>query len=312
MSYETIDFVEDDNRYDAPDFEPIYGLYRKKVSEKLAYFNESISNSISAYQIDESIANQLFSDSRSFRYQCSEVIREMRLAYARKKNLIWEGLSGWSLAPYDPDKLIQYFNCLSIRKGYRLSSYQSQSNAGNGSAFVFVIPKDRNLPKRPPIKYLDSMYFGTEIEEELPLPVRNFGFLRRIFPSYRSLPDWVEDDIEPHIEGDGSPLSYFQASIFFRELYELGSMWHCVWWGHHDLITSIDKLPEKKWNWEQSKPVSLIPIVWKDKNQRWNVTFYTYDDMNADFNFHNDIFGNGYEFKTCSTLLASHEGIRTP
>jgi len=42
MRYETIDFVEEDDRYDDPDFEPNYELYRKKISNKLAYFNESL------------------------------------------------------------------------------------------------------------------------------------------------------------------------------------------------------------------------------------------------------------------------------
>ena len=77
----------------------------------------------------------------------------MRLAYERKKNLsVWEGLSGWSLAPYDPDKLIKYFNCLSIKKGYRLSAYQNQDRGGNGSAWVFVIPLGHTLPQKPPVK----------------------------------------------------------------------------------------------------------------------------------------------------------------
>jgi hypothetical protein len=60
------------------------------------------------------------------------------------------------------------------------------------------------------------------------------------------------------------------------------------------------------WTWYETKPQVWCPIVWKDGNHRWNVTFYTLNEKDADLVFHNDIFLKGYEFDTFLAIVADY------
>jgi hypothetical protein len=303
-----------------------------EISAKVANCRASIAAAASAYKVDEKIVHRLVTDAESFRWQSAKAIEDMGKAHldrimkkkwVRKddaemsdnevmKHFAMErkySLSGWTLAPYDPNRLIELFPCLNLRKGYHLGSYQYQSN-GNGRACVFVLPAKRSLPKRPPEKALDNISFdGLEKHLRSFLAYKVYSLIMSIpFPSYRPLPAWANRDVEYYVEGDGSPLSYFQASLFSRELYELGALWHDLYWATHKIITSPDALPDEEFTWYEPEPEEWCPIIWKDQEQRWNATFYTLDDMNAELVFHNDIFISGYAFGTFSTSIATYPG----
>jgi hypothetical protein len=312
--------------------------------------DKNFSNSNIELIIDKATADQLVDRARSFRRQCVKAVKDMQDAHIEKikkkkglkdvdddseesKRWLAEYISimrnhsqkGWFPPPYDPNQLITLFPCLHIKEGYHLGSYQVLDTNGNGRAIIFVIPKTRTLPKKPPQKVLNDLVFNDthDVSDNVP----KWGAIRRkvfhhligiAFPSYRSLPKWADGNIENYIEGDGSPLSYFHASIFFRELYELGAMWHNVYWGHYKLVTSPNDLYDGKWifplpapeewTWNEPEPKEWRPVVWKDENQKWNVTFYTINEMYADLNFHKDTFITGYKLRTARTIIAHYPG----
>lgn len=300
--------------------------------------NKNFSNTNVELTIDKNTAHQLADEARSFRHQCGKAIEDMAKAHLDKmmKKKGWKdndkekseqeilayfadqrkySLSGWHLAPYNPNQLVAIFQCLHLRNGYHLESFQGMDKSGNGSSFIFVIPDNRTLPKRAPQKFLDDLFFMSSYGESD--NTSNWrSLLRKVchyligiaFPSYRSLPKWTDMVIENYIEGDESPLSYFQVSMFLREVAELGAMWHNVYWGHHKLVTSLRDLPDEEWTWQEPEPREWCPVVWKDKDQRWNVTFHTINEMDADLVFHKDTFINGYRFKTYSTSIAHYPG----
>ena len=312
-----------------------------EISATVANYRASIANASSVHIIERTIANRLRNNSESFRSQCMKAVEDMRQAHLDRimKKKGWEendseesdqgfiarfsyqrkhSLSGWHVAPYDPNQLTAMFQCLRLRDGYHLESYQGQDKDGNGNAIIFAVPDNRTLPKKPPqeilrILLMESLYPGWHVSDNIPkwrkiLSKIYHSMMGIFFPSYRSLPKWANQDIESYIEGDSSPLSYFQASLFLREINELGSMWHALYWTHHALVTAPENLPDKEWTWHEPVPKYWSPIVWKDEAQRWHVTFYTLDDKDADLVFHNDTFTKGYQFETFSTSLAHYPG----
>jgi len=220
--------------------------------------DKGLSNINTEFTISKAIADQLIDKARSFRHKCAKEVKDMQDAHIEKirkrrglkdrdydieeperrvakyMSIIYNhSLRDWFPSPYDPNQLITLFSCLRIKEGYHLGAYQYLDRTGNGRANIFVISEKRTLPKRPPQKVLNdsawqSLSAGMGFSDDMPQwkrTLRNVKhFLYGIFlPYYRSLPKWADSEIENYIEGDGSPLSYFQASIFFRELYELGS-----------------------------------------------------------------------------------------
>lgn len=310
--------------------------------------DENFSNTNVELIIHKATANQLVEDAQSFSHQCSKAVKDMAKAHLEKlmkKKGIKENyetsddgddddensdaelakyinvvrnhsLRGWFLAPYDPNQLINVFPCLHIKEGYHLGSYQGMDRHGNGYARVLALPENKRLSKWPPQKALNASFSSERNTKRKKKVIESV--IGIFFPSFRSFPKWSDRDIENYIEGDGSPLSYFQASIYFRELYELGSIWHNVYWGHHKLVTSPSDLlyedfPLQEtepivWTWKEPEPKEWCPIVWKDEDKRWNVKFYTIDRMNADLVLHKDKFIQGYDFKTYSKSIANYPG----
>jgi hypothetical protein len=318
------------------------GAAPPEISSTVANYRASIANSKSSYRIDKKTADQLHAHASSFRNQCSQAIDDMNKAYNErmmkekpvKKNdselserEVYEivcgeeyNLSGWTLAPYDPNGLMAVFSCIHLKQGYRLESYQGQNKSGNGSAYVFVLPKNRTLPKRPPRKALDDLLDADMGIVEKKSALRSFIYkaLGIFFPGYCPLPTWADRDIESYPEGDGTPLSYFQASMYLRQIYELGAIGHCAYWSNHTLVTAPQEPPvaewvpqnqdPMEWTWYEPEPEEWCPMIWKDENEKWNVTFYTIDTMGADLVFHNDTFINGYQYETFSTGIAHYPG----
>jgi hypothetical protein len=274
-----------------------------EVSAMVANYRASIANALSIHMIDNTIASRLCAIAESFRQECEKAVEDFSDTLSND-NALGEALlkkhhisdSGWYLSPYNPNKLITLFPTLHMRKGYHLGAYQYQ----DVSAFVFIIPKSRTLPKRPPDKALQSLFYGFSFNDS--------NSEDNVKDSLHGLPTWASQDIEAYVEGDCSPLSYFQASVFLREITELGKTWHQLYWAHHGLVSAPENLPDEEWTWYEPAPKYWCPVVWKDEGDRWNVTFYTFNDKDADIVFHNDTFTKGYQIETFSTSIAHYPG----
>jgi hypothetical protein len=200
---------------------------------------------------------------------------------------------GWSLASYDPNLLFDAFPCLRLRDGFWLASYQFVEG-GNGNGFIFAIPIRRSLPE-PPEGGFDFDWSPSGV---------------RIFRSDALyLPEWVHADFERFIEGDGSPLSYFQASIFIRELREMGSLWHGCSWSTHDVLTSASQIAKQKWMWREKKPSDFRPAVRQNSSGSRHVVFYSHTGLRQEqIVMHKDTYTAGYEFEAEDEVVALGEG----
>jgi hypothetical protein len=200
--------------------------------------------------------------------------------------------SGWSLASYNPNLLFDAFPCLQLRDGFRLASYQFV-DGGNGNGFVFAIPTRHSLPEPP------EDDFGFDWSES--------G--NPVFCSEQPLPEWVHSNIESFLEGDGSPLSYFQASIFTRELREMGSLWHGCSWSTHEVLLSATQITKQQWKWQDEQPRDWQPVVRQNENGLWEVIFYSYTGLGQEQIVQNkDTFTKGYQFDVNGKTIALGEG----
>ena len=200
--------------------------------------------------------------------------------------------NGWRKAPYSLDSVLAGYPHIWLAEGYRLAGYQYSSGM-NSNGFVFTIPKDKELPA-PPDEGLD------------------FGWLRTgatALAATTALPQWVESDVAAFLRGDETPLSYFEASLCMRELWEMGAGWHGIHWGAHKLITSTDEaealLSEREgspserteWQWLQDKPTEWLPCVRTRADGVVTVEFFTCSELGQQAVYlHRDVYGKGYEF----------------
>ena len=97
-----------------------------------------------------------------------------------------------------------------LKEGFKLEAYQYYVPMG-GNGFVFAIPEQEALPEPTEGMRLDFTERGQQ-------PTLNHLEL--------GMPGWMRTDVDAFLEGDGSPSSYFEASMLSRELRELGAMWH--------------------------------------------------------------------------------------
>ena len=52
----------------------------------------------------------------------------------------------WSVPGYDPNELLACFPSLSLRRGFRLATYQF-TDGGNANGLVFVVPEGQRVPE---------------------------------------------------------------------------------------------------------------------------------------------------------------------
>jgi hypothetical protein len=200
---------------------------------------------------------------------------------------------GWSLASFDPNILFDAFNRLQLRKGFQLAAYQF-CDGGNGNGFVFAIPARRWLPDPPPSGCrFDWSPSGAPV----------------FCSPEQSLPEWVHADVERFLEGDGSPLSYFQAGIFMRELREMGAYWHGCSWSTHEVLTSAVRIAKQAWEWQEKEPRDWRPLVRQDPSAARQVAFYSHTGLGQEqIILHTDTFYEGYHFCTGEKVVALGEG----
>ncbi len=224
-----------------------------------------------------------------------EVQKLMRAARRQSRQidrLLQSMPSGWSVAPHDPNLLFDAFPRLQLRDGFRLAAYQYYE-AGNGNGFFFAIPANKWLPD-PDEK------FGITWSSSGAATLSSGG---------AHLPEWMHADVAQFLEGDGSALSYFHASIFTRELLEMGALWHGCSWSTHEVLTSATQLPKQKWQWQGKRPRDWRPRVLQNPAGHWQVVFYSHSGLEQErIILHKDIFEEGYRFNTEETTIALGEG----
>lgn len=150
---------------------------------------------------------------------------------------------GWQLAPYDPNLLISACEHIRLRDSFKLASYQFMEGS-NGNGFTLVIPEDRELPD--PGGKIEMWWEGAA-------PVFTIADT--------AAPDWMHQNVSEFLEGDKSMLSYFEVSLFLRELRELGAMWHGCDWGDHEVLVSPRACDPVDWTWHASEPADWRPSV---------------------------------------------------
>lgn len=199
---------------------------------------------------------------------------------------------GWSLATFDPNLLFDAFPLLQLRDGFHLAAYQ-YCEGGNGNGFAFAIPARRWLPDPPE--------GGFNFEGSSAAPI--------FCSTGAMLPEWVHADVENFLEGDGSPLSYFQASIFMRELREMGAYWHGCSWSTHEVLTSAAQISKQHWNWKKHKPREWRPVVRQEACGFRQVVFYSHTGLGQEqIVIHRDTFTEGYRFSAEEEIIALGEG----
>ena len=259
-----------------------------KDKKSFDILTKSIKKSKSKFVIDEKTVSKLRRNVNKFSNKCIKEIDKFLLKKLYDDRFM-------KPAPYDPAALFQFYPCLRLKKGFHIDSYFASdpgSYRRSSSGHVYVIPDGRKLPM-PKTEKLDFELWIFLIWGE--------AGSKKV-----TLPKWANDYVASFLEGDGSPLSFFQSSMFVRDLYELGASWHYLKWGVNIVLVSSDQIPkDEDWTWHASKPDNWLPIVWKNEDDDWNVTFYTHDDMESEIIFHDDIYRKDYSFDTFRFTIAS-------
>jgi hypothetical protein len=167
---------------------------------------------------------------------------------ARKARRIADGAAeGWSTSNVGPLRVLRAFSALRLRTGFTLRAYQFRAG-GNGEGYVYAMPERAVFP--PPEQWPSNQSASLA-------PPR---------------PPQALEDIMDAVEGDGTPWSYFSASLFAREISEFGAMWHGESWNTHrilatDAMSIIQRENESSrsdcdpsvWTWEQPVPQQWEP-----------------------------------------------------
>jgi hypothetical protein len=193
-------------------------------------------------------------------------IRKLREETAKVTQVPPDGPNGWSKSTMDPNKVLELFKPLRLRKGYVLRAYQFKAE-GNGNGVVWAMPADAEFP------------------EPKDCPILENHLLKAPKP-FEAL-----DDVMEAIEGDGTPWSYLAASLLRRELSEFGASWHGCNWSLHFVLDedpwmadppnpdepALDRPTTKalEWTWLDEAPKDWRPRVTGDED-RVTVTLYTY------------------------------------
>jgi len=199
--------------------------------------------------------------------------------------MLWDG---WQIAPYDPNRLLASCKSIRLRPGFKLASYQFVAG-GNGNGLTLVIPEDRSLPISP-----GRIYMGWDG----PSPVFKVSAMDTL--------DWIHQDVGEFLEGDESLLSYFEASLFLRELRELGAVWHGTSWDTHEILAAPKEWDPAVWKWEEYEPKDWRPSVTRASQRMIRVVFFSYSQLGRQHIVrHVDTYSSGYRFTTQEAIIGS-------
>jgi hypothetical protein len=166
-----------------------------------------------------------------------------RIAQLRER--VWKGIEfpesvpqGWSKSPVDPTRLLEGFEALRLRKGYTLHAYQFREG-GNAAGYIWAMPADKPFP------------------EPKHCEVKGRGILEPPRPAF------ALDNHMMVIDGDRTPWSYVQASIFHREALQLGAMWHGLDWSTYKIIDQNPIHPDVVMGYGKEELAYWRPEQWK-------------------------------------------------
>jgi len=229
----------------------------------------------------------------------AEIVKDLRKRFAEVTRDESHGdrdrREGWYLAAFDPNAILSCVRHLQLRSGFKLASYQFHGGMG-GNGATFVIPADRDLPD-PADPAVAGMH---------PLARRD--------RETDGLPDWIRPDVGSFLEGDGSDLAYFEASMLVREIAELGAWWHGISWGEHRLLVAdpfadgkrLSETPAEAWQWHCRRPGIWQPTVRRRDDGTIVVMFFTFTALGHEVVLrHRDTFEpGGYAFESESRVVA--------
>ena len=223
---------------------------------------------------------------------------------------------GWRPAPVDPNGILSLFPTLRLKEGYRLVGFQFTSH-GNANGIVLAWPADEPVPD-PPADLDDPFSLQNFLQAHLQMHLGMGGW---------QVGNYFSTVIMPAIEGDGSPRSYLEASIFGREIYEFGAEWHgCDWSAHHlvdgdpftqgisTVLNDYGTEPRgpfyrDAWTVDQELPADWSPTVTMTPKQA-RVEFYTYSALGWEtLNLHRDTYTQG-NYQCRSNLVQLARGDR--
>ncbi len=176
---------------------------------------------------------------------------------------------GMRISPVDPTKVAAKLKALRLKPGLVLRGYLFREG-GNGSGFVYAMPEDAPFPE------------PEECPTEKAPPLGLFNPPRP--------PDALEHVMDA-FEGDGSPLSFLEASILFRELEEFGAVWHGCSWSCHTILCDYPVRSKisgpyevdtqllsgfEHWPWKQPQPNDWRPMVQMEDDGSARVEFITF------------------------------------
>ncbi len=219
-----------------------------------------------------------------------EQIEEIRTRAENARRLEIESVEeGWSRSQVDPGLLLETFPSLKLKSGYELGAYQFRLG-GNGHGLVFAVPQGLVLPDPNDLISTKQMPY----------------------------PDGAIEEVMKVIEGNGTPWSYFSASLFAREIDEFGAMWHGNNWTVHTIIDSLEAIngyglstkpgaivEENEWEWVDAKPLEWEPRV-HEVEGLVTVDFITYSALGHQCIYkHTDTYEQGkYSFKSVEKVIA--------
>ncbi|MGP1375869.1 MAG: hypothetical protein ACTS3T_23785 [Almyronema sp.] len=153
----------------------------------------------------------------------------------------------WFLSTTDPAAVINKLPGLQLKAGWCLVTYlYRQSTQGMG--VTWAIPESCNTTAQ-----LEAALQNTDAQQA-PRPPQ-------------------ASPVMAALTGDFSAASFLAASLFYREIKELGRAGKRVQWGQHRLIGAVPT--NKPWQWRGKMPQSLAPKVRVLPDQTAAVEFFT-------------------------------------
>ena len=170
-----------------------------------------------------------------------------RYRQTEKGLVIWGGNAAGSL--------LERFYLLQMREDFRIDGYFFFDGMG-GNFRPVVLPADMALPD-----WTDDS--------------RNPIF------EPEALPDSLDIEIAPYIIHENTPKSFFQKSIFLRELHDIGAFWHgCSDWHIKGIVLEKSevyeaiKSDERSWDGIKNTPELLLPKVTQLADESIEVSFF--------------------------------------
>jgi hypothetical protein len=198
-------------------------------------------------------------------------VNRLRRAAERAREVLWPRdrptdsfTSGWFRSSVDPEKLLGVFKALRLKEGFGLRAYEFRGDMG-GNGVIWAVPVDAPVLEPDECPKLEGVFLGD------PKP-----------------PGAVE--LMSVIEGDGSPWSYFSASILAREAVEFGAVWHGRSWSSHTILgkppwetaklvalapPEVGIQPEEMWEWQGAVPDTWLP-TYKERGETKEITLHSY------------------------------------